>query len=62
MPEKHTMIYRIRFKTIKLKETTVDRNVANKMKRFLYTAWRNSLLLLGQSTRLWSSHIKSNRV
>jgi len=35
---KHTVVYWVWFETIKLKQMTIDRNVANKMKRFLHTA------------------------
>jgi len=59
--KKQTMVNWVRFEAVKLKQMTVDRNVADKMKRFLHTARRNSLLLLRQSTRLWSNHNKSNK-
>jgi len=59
--EKQTMVNWVRFEAVKLKQMTVDRNVADKMKRFLHTARRNSLLLLRQSTRLWSNHHRSNK-
>jgi len=35
---------------------TIDGNITNKMKCFLHAPWRNSLLLLRQSTRLRSNH------
>jgi len=57
---KHTVVYWVWFETIKLKQMTIDRNVANKMKRFLHTAWRYALLLLWQSTRFRSKYNKSH--
>jgi len=54
----HTMIYGIRLETVEFKEMTVNGNVADKVKGFLHTAWRDSLLLFRQPPRFRSSHRK----
>jgi len=53
------MVYWVRLKTVELKEVIIDVDVANKMKSFLHTAWRNAQLLLWETTRFRSGHGKS---